>query len=139
MKKKPEIGRSLHATYIYKKNIDGLLYLSYHQREWEGSAPIPENIKRAMKSNGNVVKDYIPIAYRHEVYVLNIEEDKSRFSTGDMLGNKDMTEYKTAYNPAFWTALNIPPSTRFYKKNISELESLFGVPLENQFKYSNTK
>lgn len=139
MKKKPEIGRSLHATYIYKKNIDGLLYLSYHQREWEGSAPIPENIKRAMKSNRNVVKDYIPIAYRHEVYVLNIEEDKSRFSTGDMLGNKDMTEYKTAYNPAFWTALNIPPSTRFYKKNISELESLFGVPLENQFKYSNTK
>jgi len=31
----------------------------------------------------------------------------------------------------------MPPETKFYKKNISELESLYDVPIETQFQYSN--
>ncbi len=52
---------------------------------------------------------------------------------------KSFNEYKTAYNLAYWEKLNIPPNTRFFNKNIGELVDLFGVPLENQFKYSNMR
>ena len=139
MEKQPKIGKSLIATYVYKKNNKGKLFLSYHQREWKGAAAPSENVKRAMRSNGQTVPKYIPIAYRHEVYVLDIKEDKKRFSVGEMMHNKDMTKYKTAYDPAYWEKLNIPPNTRFFNKNIGELVDLFGVPLENQFKYSNMR
>ena len=139
MEKQPEIGKSLIATYVYKKNNKGKLFLSYHQREWKGAAAPSENVKRAMRSNGQTVPKYIPIAYRHEVYVLDIIEDKKRFSVVEMMHNKDMTKYKTAYDPAYWEKLNIPPNTRFFNKNIGELVDLFGVPLENQFKYSNMR
>ena len=139
MEKQPKIGKSLIATYVYKKNNKGKLFLSYHQREWKGAAAPSENVKRAMRSNGQTVPKYIPIAYRHEVYVLDIKEDKKRFSVGEMMHNKDMTQYKTAYDPAYWEKLNIPPNTRFFNKNIGELVDLFGVPLENQFKYSNMR
>ena len=139
MEKQPKIGKSLIATYVYKKNNKGKLFLSYHQREWKGAAAPSENVKRAMRSNGQTVPKYIPIAYRHEVYVLDIKEDKKRFSVGEMMHNKDMTQYKTPYDPAYWEKLNIPPNTRFFNKNIGELVDLFGVPLENQFKYSNMR
>ena len=139
MEKQPKIGKSLIATYVYKKNNKGKLFLSYHQREWKGAAAPSENVKRAMRSNGQTVPKYIPIAYRHEVYVLDIIEDKKRFSVVEMMHNKDMTKYKTAYDPAYWEKLNIPPNTRFFNKNIGELVDLFGVPLENQFKYSNMR
>ena len=139
MEKQPKIGKSLIATYVYKKNNKGKLFLSYHQREWKGAAAPSENVKRAMRSNGQTVPKYIPIAYRHEVYVLDIKEDKKRFSVGEMMHNKDMTQYKTAYDPTYWEKLNIPPNTRFFNKNIGELVDLFGVPLENQFKYSNMR
>ena len=139
MEKQPKIGKSLIATYVYKKNNKGKLFLSYHQREWKGAAAPSENVKRAMRSNGQTVPKYIPIAYRHEVYVLDIKEDKKRFSVGEMMHNKDMTKYKTAYDPAYWEKLNIPPNTRSLNKNIGELVELFGVALENQFKYSNMR
>ena len=139
MEKKPKIGKLLTASYIYKRNNKGLLYLSYHQREWEGAAPLPENVKRAMKSAGKEVRKYIPIGYRHEVYVLDIEENKSRFSNGEVLGDRDMTQYKTDYNTSFWKTLSIPPNTRFYNKNINDLVDMYGVPLEDQFKYSNRR
>ena len=139
MEKKPKTGKSLTATYIYKKNNKGLLYLSYHQREWQGAAPLPENIKKVLKANGKPVRNYIPIGYRHEAYVLDIEENKSRFNAVEELENKDMTQYKTDYNASFWERLNIPPNTRFYNKNIAELIAMYGVPIENQFKYSNMR
>lgn len=115
------------------------MYLSYHQREWQGAAPLPENIKKVLKANGKPVRNYIPIGYRHEAYVLDIEENKSRFNTVEELENKDMTQYKPDYNASFWKKLNIPPNTRFYNKNIAELIAMYGVPIENQFKYSNMR
>jgi len=37
----------------------------------------------------------------------------------------------------FWKNISLPPETKFYKENISELESLYGVSIETQFQYSN--
>ena len=50
---------------------------------------------------------------------------------------KDMSLYDIAYNQSFWDNFSLPPKTNYYKKNILELESRFGVKIENQFKYSN--
>ena len=49
-----------------------------------------------------------------------------------------MSLFKPPYKQYFWNNLSLPPETTFYKKNIGELEGLFGVPVETQFKYSNS-
>ena len=137
MEKKPKIGKSLSATYIYKKNKSDKLYLSYHQREWKGASKLPENIKRAMINASKTPPVYIPIAYRHEVYVLDLIENKSLFQTGESISNLDMSNYESNYDEEFWKSLSIPPKTRFYQKNVEELEGIYGVSLEDQFKYAN--
>ena len=137
MEKKPKIGKSLSATYIYKKNKDDKLYLSYHQREWKGSSKLPENVKRAMINASKTPPVYIPIAYRHEVYVLDLIENKSLFQTVESISNLDMSNYESNYDEKFWKSLSIPPKTRFYRKNVEELEGIYGVSLEDQFKYAN--
>ena len=137
MEKKPKIGKSLSATYIYKKNKSDKLYLSYHQREWKGASKLPENIKRAMINASKEPPVYIPIAYRHEVYVLDLIENKSLFQTVESISNLDMSNYESNYDEEFWKSLSIPPKTRFYRKNVEELEGIYGVSLEDQFKYAN--
>ena len=137
MEKKPKIGKSLSATYIYKKNKSDKLYLSYHQREWKGASKLPENVKRAMINTSKTPPVYIPIAYRHEVYVLDLIENKSLFQTGESISNLDMSNYESNYDEEFWKSLSIPPKTRFYRKNVEELEGIYGVSLEDQFKYAN--
>ena len=139
MEKKPKIGKSLTATYIYKNNKADKLYLSYHQREWKGASKLPENVRRAMINASKTPPVYIPIAYRHEVYVLDLVEDKSLFKTGESVSNLDMSNYESNYDVQFWKSLSIPPETKFYRKNIEELEGIYGVSLEDQFKYSNLK
>ncbi len=137
MEKKPQIGKSLSATYIYKNNKDDKLYLSYHQREWKGASKLPENVRRTMISASKIPPIYIPIAYRHEVYVLELIENKSLFSTGEIVSNLDMSSYQSNYNEQFWQSLSVPPETKFYQKNVKELEGIYGVSLEDQFKYAN--
>ena len=137
MDKKPKIGKSLTATYIYKNNKANKLYLSYHQREWKGASKLSENVRRAMISASKTPPVYIPIAYRHEVYVLDLVEDKSLFQTGESVSNLDMSNYESDYDYVFWKSLSMPPETKFYRKNIEELEGVYGVSLENQFKYTN--
>ena len=139
MEKKPKIGKSLKATYIYKNNKADKLYLSYHQREWKGASKLSENVRRAMISASKTPPVYIPIAYRHEVYVLNLVEDKSKFKTGESVSNLDMSNYESNYDVQFWESLSIPPETNFYRKNVEELEGIYNVPLEDQFKYANGK
>ena len=48
-----------------------------------------------------------------------------------------MTLFKVPFDPDFWNNISLPPETTFFKKNIKELESLYDVPIETQFKYSN--
>ena len=137
MEKKPQVGKSLTATYIYKNNKADKLYLSYHQREWKGASKLTENIRRAMISASKTAPVYIPIAYRHEVYVLDLIENKSLFQTGESVSNLDMSNYASNYDEEFWKSLSMPPETKFYRKNIEELEGIYGVSLEDQFKYTN--
>ena len=139
MQKKPQIGKSLTATYIYKNNKADKLYLSYHQREWKGASKLAENIRRAMISALKKPPVYIPIAYRHEVYVLDLIEKKSLFQTGESVSNLDMSNYAPNYDEAFWKSLSMPPETKFYRKSIEELEGIYGVSLEDQFKYANLR
>ena len=131
------IGKSLTALYIYKNNNKGKLYLSYHKRQWEGAVKTPEHVKRAMIQNGEKERKYIPISYRHEVFVLDLDDSDGKIKLQGKMVQKDMTLYKIPYNQSFWDNISIPPETKFYKKNIGELEQLYGVPIQTQFEYSN--
>ena len=70
-------------------------------------------------------------------FVVGVEEDKKSFDSSGITGQMDMTLFKIPYNSNFWKNISLPPETKFYKENVSELESLYGVPIETQFKYSN--
>ena len=136
-RKPPKKGKYLYSLYLYKKNKEGKLYLSYHNREWKGSGKVTENVKRILLKQKKITGNYIPIAYRHEVFVLELEEDKKRFEKYKTIEEMDMTLYDIPYNKYFWDNVSLPPETLFYKKNSGELESLFNVPIESQFKLSN--
>ena len=41
------------------------------------------------------------------------------------------------YNDFFWKNFSLPPETNYFKNNKSELESIYKVSLETQFKFSN--
>ena len=137
MSKIPQNGKSLTATYLYKKNINGKLYLSYHTREWKGASRIPENVKKVMINEGETPPNFIPLAYRHEAFVIELIEEKKLFKNFNDIIQMDMTLYETQYREEFWKNISLPAETIFFKKNISELESLYGVPIETQFEYSN--
>ena len=133
-----DIGKSLTAIYIYKNNRQNKLYLSYHKRQWDGSIKTPDQVKKAIARTNKKVKEYIPVAYRHEAYVLSLEDNSKLIHSKKQYIRKDMSLFKPPYKQYFWNNLSLPPETTFYKKNIGELEGLFGVPVETQFKYSNS-
>ena len=137
MSKIPETGKWLTASYIYKKNSEGKLYLGYHIREWEGASRTPENVKKALISSGKKAKNFIPLAYRHEAFVIELIDNKKLFKGFEDMNQMDMSLYKVPYNENFWKNISLPAETNFFKENIAELESLYGVPIETQFKYSN--
>ena len=41
------------------------------------------------------------------------------------------------YSTSFWNNFTAPPATRFYKKSVRELESIYGVSIDVQFKILN--
>jgi len=135
--KVPLTGKSMDGIYVYKKNLDGKLYLSYHNREYKAFVKVTERIKNLLLQSGQRSRKYIPMDYRHEVFVIGVEEDKKMFDYTGMTGKKTMTLFKIPYDLNFWKNISLPPETKFYKENISELESLYGVPIETQFEYSN--
>ncbi len=135
---KPNVGRSQSGIWIYKKNSIGKLYLSYHQREWVGARRLPQNVKNILSSNGKKVPEFVPVEFRHELFVVGIKENKKEFDKFDeTLEKKDMSLYKIPYNDFFWKNFSLPPETNYFKKNKSELESIYKVSLETQFKFSN--
>lgn len=133
------VGKSLNALYIYKNNNQGKLYLSYHKRQWEGAVKTPDHVKRAMRQAGKKERKYIPISYRHEIFVLDLEDGDSKIKLENESLQQDMTLYKIPYDEQFWMNISLPPETKFYLKNINELESLYDVPIEAQFKFSNKR
>ena len=135
---KPNVGKSQSGIWIYKKNAIGKLYLSYHQREWIGARKLPQNVKNVLESNGKKVPDFVPVEFRHELFVVGLKENKKDFDRfNETLERMDMSLYKIPYNDNFWKSFSLPPETNYFKKNKVELESIFKVSLENQFKYSN--
>ena len=135
---KPNVGTSQSGIWIYKKNSIGKLYLSYHQREWVGARRLPQNVKNILSSNGKKVPEFVPVEFRHELFVVGIKENKNDFDKFDeTLEKKDMSLYKIPYNDFFWKNFSLPPETNYFKKNKSELESIYKVSLETQFKFSN--
>ena len=133
----PNVGRYANSMWIYRKNISGKLYLSYMTREWVGARRLPENVKRTMISSGQKVKEFYPVSFRHELFVTKLIEEKSKFDSFLDMEQKDMSLYRLPYNKFFWQNFSVPPETKVYKDNIKELESLYGVPIETQFLYSN--
>lgn len=129
----------LDATYIYKKNKEGKLYLSYHNREWKNkNAKVPPHLHSAYNLQGKKVPKSIPVSYRHEVYVMDLKTNKKEFDLSGPDGEgMDMSEIQRPYNANFWKTISLPPPTAFYKKIKEELESNFNVPLEVQFQHSN--
>jgi hypothetical protein len=134
---KIETDRSL---YIYKKNSDGKLYLSYNRRIYESVKDVSEGVIAKRKRIG------LPVNYKmkrnnlHEIFVLGIETDKKKInvkSYGEV--GKDIANLKVKYNPEFWSNFNSPPDTEYYIKTKTDLEAIYGVPLETQFKYSSGK
>ncbi|WP_299053691.1 carboxypeptidase-like regulatory domain-containing protein [uncultured Polaribacter sp.] len=125
---------NLKAFYIYKKDNDGQLVLSYHNREAKFRTPISEQKRKLLKLKTRFVQS----SYRHEGIVLNIESDKKKFNIQNTLyDKKDIGDYDIKYNPIFWKNIALPPATKFYKKSVKELESIYGVSLEDQFKSVN--
>ena len=41
------------------------------------------------------------------------------------------------YSIGFWNNFTAPPATKFYKKSVRELESIYGVSIDAQFKTLN--
>ncbi|WP_158211818.1 carboxypeptidase-like regulatory domain-containing protein [Polaribacter tangerinus] len=125
---------NLKAFYIYKKNYDKKLVLSYHNRQANFTTPISIQKQKLLKlNNKNVVS-----SYRHEAIVLGRETNKNKIDIKNTIyEKKDMGDYEIKYNAEFWKKISLPPETKFYKKSVKELESIYGVSLEDQFKAVN--
>ncbi len=124
----------LSALYVYKKDKDGKLHLSYHSRTRNGKVNLNDIQKKLLNTNANTVKE----SYKHEVYVLGVERDRVIVNSGNYIRHKeDIGDIKVNYNPDFWKNLSLPPESAFYKKSATQLESIFEVSLETQFKVVN--
>lgn len=125
---------NLTAFYIYKKDSKGKLVLSYHNRQANFRTPISEVKQKQL----NLKTKNVVSSYRHEAIVLNIESDKKKINPRNVIYNRtDIGDYEIAYNPDFWKTIALPPDTKFYKKSVAELESIYGVSLEIQFEAVN--
>ena len=123
-----------NAVYIYKKNNEGKLYLSYHNRSAESMETLSPYRQKLLKAKTNKM----PATYLHEVIVLRIKTDRKEI---DVIAfgakGQDMGDLSLPYNVNFWNNLSLPPESKFYKKSAKELESVFNVPLQQQFKVMN--
>ncbi|WP_299554249.1 carboxypeptidase-like regulatory domain-containing protein [Seonamhaeicola sp.] len=117
------------ALFLYKKHQDGRLYLSYYSNEWGfGKNQVPREFWGTEAEK---------MTYRLEAFVYNIETDKKKIRVVPYGGDTDMGSLELPYHPDFWSNLSMPPDTKFFKRIKSELESNYGVSLENQFKFVN--
>ncbi len=125
---------NLNSLWVYKKNPNGKIVLSYHNRTWNKKIPIDKSQQHLYGINNKTVK----ASYRHEAFVLVIETNPKKIKVGNVDGySNDMGDIPVKYNEAFWKNLSIPPETKFYQKNTRDLVSIYGVPLDEQFQLAN--
>ncbi|WP_282135808.1 carboxypeptidase-like regulatory domain-containing protein [Seonamhaeicola maritimus] len=117
------------ALFLYKKYQDGRVYLSYYSNEWGfGKNQVPKEYWGTEAEK---------MTYRLEAFVYNIETNKKKIKIVPFGGDTDMGSLDLPYHPNFWGNLSMPPDTKFFKRIKKELESNYGVSLENQFKFVN--
>ncbi|WP_010136416.1 carboxypeptidase-like regulatory domain-containing protein [Ochrovirga pacifica] len=117
------------SIFIYKKHKSGKVHLSYFQNEWNfPKDQIPANMLGTAAET---------LHYRIEAFVLNVETERKKTRIREYGIDIDMGSLELPYNPEFWKGLSLPPDTKFYKRIKSELEGLYGVPLEKQFELVN--
>ncbi|MGB5419419.1 carboxypeptidase-like regulatory domain-containing protein [Algibacter sp.] len=127
--------KQLNAVYVYQKDENGKLYLSYHKRTRTGRGKLTEADKKKLKTNKNTVKE----SYKHEAFVIGVKKlmpnkyDRSVYR----VYHEDIGDIKTAYEPSFWRKLSIPPNTAFYNESIEELETISNLPIQKQFRRVN--
>ena len=122
---------NLKAVYIYKKNKEGKLVLSYHNREYVFNEKVTPYMKKLLKLKSNEIR----LSYKHEAIVLGVVTNRKKIRvSGNLIKRKDIGDYNIKYNSDFWKNFNLPPDSKFYKQSARQLEKLFGIPLENQFK-----
>lgn len=123
-----------NVLYIYKKHIDGRLYLSYHNHYTRRYRDLDAKQQMIMKTKNKKIK----LSDRNEIIVLGIETDKKKIDVkGSDLYGTSMEELDIKYNPIFWKNFKLPPATEYFKKSVKELESNYGVNIETQFKFVN--
>ncbi|WP_298366244.1 carboxypeptidase-like regulatory domain-containing protein [uncultured Lutibacter sp.] len=123
---KIERGRTL---YLYKNHKSGKLVLNYFKHEW-----VLQD-ERIPKEYRNTIAKRTSYKVEGSVYNVHTEKDKRRIKDYGL--DLDMGLLDLPYNAEFWNNLSLPPDTKFYKKIKSEIEGLYGVPLETQFKLVN--
>jgi hypothetical protein len=122
------------VVYIYKKNKDGKLYLSYHNHYTRRFQKLTEQQQTILQTKRKKAK----LSLRNEVIVLGIETNKKNIDTKRSdVHRKKMEDVDVKYNSFFWNNFNLPPASEYYKKSVNELESIYGVPLETQFNLVN--
>ncbi|WP_159020778.1 carboxypeptidase-like regulatory domain-containing protein [Algibacter sp. L3A6] len=127
-------NRPSNVIYIYKKNKDGKLYLSYHNHYTRRFKDLNEHQQKILRTKSKKAK----LAFRNEIIVIGLETDKRKIDTKDSdVYDKKMQDVSVKYNLLFWKNFNLPPPTEYYKKSIKELESIYNVPLETQFNSVN--
>ncbi|NRD20679.1 carboxypeptidase-like regulatory domain-containing protein [Winogradskyella eckloniae] len=127
-------NKAANVVYIYKKNKDGKLYLSYHNHYGKKFVELSEEHQKILKTTNDKIK----ISKRNEVVVLGIETDTKKIDVNYTNVHKmKMEEVKVKYNAQFWEDFNMPPPTEYYKKSIKELEASFGINIQTQFEYAN--
>jgi len=121
----------LNAVYIYKKNKDGTMVLSYHNREYVFWEEVSSQTKRLLK----LKEDEIKLSYRHEAIVLGIETNRKKIRVSENIKpGKDIGDYNLKYDSEFWKSISLPPDSKFYKESSKQLENIYGIPIETQFK-----
>ncbi|REE25706.1 carboxypeptidase-like protein [Winogradskyella pacifica] len=127
-------NKASNVVYIYKKNDEGKLYLSYHNHYTKRFIDLTEEHQRILKTTNEQIK----LSKRNEVIVLGIETDKKKIDVGNTyVYRTKMEEIDVNYSAQFWDTVNLPPATDYFKKSVKELESNFGIPIDTQFELVN--
>ncbi|WP_299554243.1 carboxypeptidase-like regulatory domain-containing protein [Seonamhaeicola sp.] len=120
-----------NTLYIYKKHKSGKLVLSYYRHSWKiPKERFPLHLRNSPASDSD---------YKAEAFVYKVITDKKQIKVVPYGIDVDMGMIDLPYNATFWNNLSVPPDTKFYKKIKDGLEGVYGVSLEDQYKYVNEK
>lgn len=87
-----------------------------------------------LKTKKNTIKE----SYKHEIFVLEIQTEWKIINISEYKNfKKDIGDIDFKYNPEFWKGFSLPSPKALFRKKCKRIESIYGVPLEVQFKAVN--